>query len=177
VATTRRRPSSSPRVKTPASSSPRTNTGATKTAAQARLLLRRNDILAKAGFPNPPTTWDELVTQAAAVNKPPLFGLGLALSNVGDGNVQMSVMQSYGGRIADDAGKTVTIKSEATRAYLAWLKGAWDKKIFPPGVTTWDGAGDNQAYLSGQAAFIANTGRLCAVCIAIAGSMPISTTL
>ena len=67
-------------------------------------------------------------------------------------------MQSYGGRIADDAGKTVTIKSEETRTYLTWLKDAWDKGIFPPGNTTWDGAGDNQAYLSGQAAFIANTG-------------------
>ena len=30
--------------------------------------------------------------------------------------------------------------------------------MFPPGNTTWDGAGDNQAYLAGQAAFIANTG-------------------
>jgi multiple sugar transport system substrate-binding protein len=70
----------------------------------------------------------------------------------------MSVLQSYGGRIADDAGKTVTIKSDATREYLKWVKDAWDKKLFPPGNTTWDGAGDNQAYLAGQAAFIANTG-------------------
>ncbi len=40
------------------------------------LLLRRNDLLSKAGFTKPPTTWEELVQQAAAVNKPPLFGLG-----------------------------------------------------------------------------------------------------
>ena len=51
-----------------------------------------------------------------------------------------------------------TIKSDETRTYLHWVKDAWDKKLFPPGNTTWDGAGDNQAYLSGQAAFIANTG-------------------
>jgi multiple sugar transport system substrate-binding protein len=122
------------------------------------LLLRRNDLLKKAGFAKAPATWEELVQQAAAVNKPPLFGLGLALSNVGDGNVQISVMQSYGGRIADDTGTKVTIKSEATRTYLKWVKDAWDKRLFPPGNTTWDGAGDNQAYLAGQAAFIANTG-------------------
>ena len=42
--------------------------------------------------------------------------------------------------------------------YLRWVKDAWDKKLFPPGNTTWDGAGDNNAYLSGQAVFIANTG-------------------
>src|SRR5690606_22239909 len=49
-------------------------------------------------------------------------------------------------------------KSEEMRTYLTWLKDAWDKGLFPPGCTTWDGAGDNQAYLSGQAGFIANTG-------------------
>ena len=122
------------------------------------LLLRRKDLLEPAGFSEAPKTWEELVTQAAAVNMPPVSGLGLALSNVGDGNVQINVLQSYGGRIADDAGKKVTIKSEETRSYLAWLKDAWDKGLFPPGAATWDGAGDNQAYLSGQAAFIANTG-------------------
>lgn len=122
------------------------------------LLLRRNDVLAKAGFANPPTTWEEMAKQAAAVNKPPLFGLGLALSNVGDGNTQVGVLQSYGGRIADETGTKAAIKSDATRSYLQWVKDAWDKKLFPPGVSTWDGAGDNNAYLSGQAAFIANTG-------------------
>ena len=113
------------------------------------LLLRRKDLLEPAGFSEAPKTWEELVTQAVAVNKPPVSGLGLALSNVGDGNVQINVLQSYGGRIADDAGKKVTIKSEETRSYLAWLKDAWDKGLFPPGAATWDGAGDNQAYLSG----------------------------
>lgn len=122
------------------------------------LLLRRKDLLEPKGFKDAPKTWAELAEQAAAVNAPPVYGLGLALSNVGDGNVQINVMQSYGGRIADDEGKKVTIKSEETRAYLQWLKDAWDKGVFPPGNTTWDGAGDNQAYLAGQAAFIANTG-------------------
>ena len=70
----------------------------------------------------------------------------------------MSVLQSYGGRIADDAGTTVTIKSAETRDYLDWVNGAWDEGLFPPGATTWDGAGDNKAYLAGQAIFIANTG-------------------
>jgi ABC-type glycerol-3-phosphate transport system substrate-binding protein len=122
------------------------------------LLLRRKDLLEPAGFTEPPATWQDLVTQAEAVNQSPVSGLGLALSNVGDGNLQVSVMQSFGGRIADDAGEDVTIKSEETRTYLTWLKDAWDKGLFPPGAATWDGAGDNQAYLSGQAAFIANTG-------------------
>ena len=126
--------------------------------SSGNLLLRRNDALTEKGLTTAPATWEELVTQAAAVQAPPLYGIGLALSNVGDANVQVSVLQSYGGRIADDAGTTVTIDSPETRTYLEWVKGAWDQGLFPPGNTTWDGAGDNQAYLSGQAAFIANTG-------------------
>lgn len=122
------------------------------------LLLRRKDLLEPAGFTEAPKTWDELVTQAEAINKPPVSGLGLALSNVGDANLQVAVLQSFGGRIADDAGKKVTIDSPETRLWLTWLKNAWDKGLFSPGNTTWDGAGDNQAYLSGQAGFIGNTG-------------------
>ncbi len=122
------------------------------------LLLRRKDLLEPAGFTEAPKTWDELVTQAEAINKSPVSGLGLALSNVGDANLQVAVLQSFGGRIADDAGKKVTIDSPETRLWLTWLKNAWDKKLFAPGNTTWDGAGDNQAYLSGQVGFIGNTG-------------------
>jgi multiple sugar transport system substrate-binding protein len=128
--------------------------------ASGNLLLRRTDLLEAAGFTEPPATWDELVEQAAAVTATPVSGLGLALSNVGDGNVQVSILQSFGGRIADDTGTRVTIKSDATRAYLTWLKNAWDQGVFPPGNATWDGAGDNQAYLSGQVAFVANTGSI-----------------
>ncbi|MCM2443305.1 extracellular solute-binding protein [Agrobacterium vitis] len=122
------------------------------------LLLRRRDILEASGYKYAPRTWDELAQQAAAVSGKGVYGLGLALSNVPDGNVQINVLQSFGGRIADDAGRTVTIRSAETRAYLRWIKENWDKGLFPPGNVIWDGAGDNQAYLSGQAAFIANTG-------------------
>src|SRR5262245_2658055 len=126
--------------------------------ASGNLLLRRKDILEKAGFANPPATWSEPADQSVKLNKPPRFAMGLALSNVVDGNTMVGVLQSYGGRIADDAGRNAAIKSPATREFLRWVKDAWDKKLFPPGVTTWDGAGDNNAYLSGQAVVIANTG-------------------
>jgi multiple sugar transport system substrate-binding protein len=122
------------------------------------MLIRRTDVLDKAGFAKPPATWEDLVAQSVKTTKPPLFGMGLALSNVGDGDTQVGVLQSYGGRIADDAGKRAAIKSDATREYLRWVKDAWNKKLFPPGNTTWDGAGDNNAYAAGQAVFVANTG-------------------
>lgn len=121
------------------------------------LLFSRKDVLQKANI-QVPKTWEELSISAEKVTKPPLYGMGFALSNVGDGNLQVSVLQSWGGRIASDDGKTCTLKSAETKSYLEWVTGAYKKGLFPPGSTTWDGAGDNNAYLAGQAVFIANPG-------------------
>ena len=126
--------------------------------ASGNLLFSRTDALEAAGLTPPPATWQELADMAREAQSPPLYGMGLALSNVGDGNLQVSVLQSYGGRIANDEGTEVTLDSEATRNYLEWVSSAYADGLFPPGATTWDGAGDNTAYLSGQAIFIANTG-------------------
>ncbi len=126
--------------------------------SSGNLLFSRADVLEGAGLTPPPTTWQELREFAAQAQDPPIYGMGFALSNVGDGNLQMSVLQSYGGRIADDAGTTVTIDSAETREYMEWVTGAFADGLFPPGAATWDGAGDNTAYLSGQAIFIANPG-------------------
>jgi multiple sugar transport system substrate-binding protein len=126
--------------------------------SSGNMLFSRTDVLAEAGFTPPPATWQELSEWAAAAQEPPVFGMGFALSNVGDANLMASIMQSYGGRIADDAGTTPTIVSEETRTFLKWVSDAYAQDLFPPGATTWDGAGDNTAYQSGQAIFIANTG-------------------
>lgn len=125
--------------------------------ASGNILFARKDVLDKAGL-QMPKTWQEAGEHAEKVTKPPLYGMGFALSNVGDGNMQVSVLQSFGGRVADDAGKVCTIKSPETRTYLEWVTSAYKKGLFPPDCTTWDGAGDNNAYQSGQAVFIANPG-------------------
>ena len=123
------------------------------------LINRRVDLLEPAGYTAAPTTWQELGEMAVKVNNPPeAYGMGFALSNVGDGNLMSSVLQSWGGRIADDAGKQCTLDSPETREFLTWVTGLYDQGVFPPGATTWDGAGDNTAYQSGQAVFIANPG-------------------
>jgi multiple sugar transport system substrate-binding protein len=128
-------------------------------ATNGNVLFRRNDLLEPAGFPDAPTTWEELGEMARAVNDPPnVYSMSFALSNVGDGNLTTTMLQSWGGRVADDEGKTCTLDSPETRAFLEWITKAYADGLFPPGATTWDGAGDNTAYLSGQAVFIANPG-------------------
>lgn len=124
------------------------------------VLYRRADVLEPAGFTEAPETWMELADMARAANNPPeVYGMGFALSNVGDANTTTTtILQSFGGRIADDEGVNCTIDSPETRAYLEWVTTAFADGLFPPGVTTWDGAGDNVAYQSGNAAFIFNPG-------------------
>jgi multiple sugar transport system substrate-binding protein len=123
------------------------------------VLYRRADILEPLGFTEAPATWEEVADMSRAAQDPPnYYGMGFALSDVGDGNLTQSMLRSWGGRIADDAGENCTIDSPETRAFLEWISQAWDDGLFPPGVTTYDGAGDNVAYQSGTAIFIANPG-------------------
>jgi multiple sugar transport system substrate-binding protein len=128
-------------------------------ATNGNVLFRRNDLLEPAGFPDAPETWEELGEMALAVNDPPnVYSMAFALSNVGDANLTTTMLQSWGGRIADDEGQDCTLDSDETRAFLEWITQKYAEGLFPPGATTWDGAGDNTAYQSGQAVFIANTG-------------------
>lgn len=127
-------------------------------ASNANILYRRNDVLEAAGYTNAPETWQELSEMATAQNPPSTYGMGFALSNVGDANLTTTMLQSWGGRIADDSGTTCTLDSPETRAFLEWITIAFSEGLFPPGATTWDGAGDNTAYQAGNALFIANPG-------------------
>lgn len=123
------------------------------------VLFSRADLLKEKGFNAPPKTWDELLSQSKATQEPPsTYGMGFALSNVLDGNLTTSIMQSFGGRVADDAGQKCTISSPETANFLTWIKGAFDDGQFPPSAVTWDGAGDNNSYTSGESTFIVNTG-------------------
>ncbi|MAS33809.1 MAG: hypothetical protein CL610_07375 [Anaerolineaceae bacterium] len=128
-------------------------------AANGNVLFRRNDVLEPAGYPDAPETWAEMAEMAIAAQNPPEhYGMGIALSNVGDGNITTTMLHSYGGRIANDEGTSCTIDSPEAREFLTWISGVYEQGAFPPGATTWDGAGDNTAYQSGQALFIANPG-------------------
>ncbi len=122
------------------------------------VLYRRADVLEAAGYTNAPATWTELSEMAAAQNPPETYGMGIALSNVGDGNLTTTMLQSWGGRVANDEGTECTLDSQETRDFLTWITGVFAEGLFPPGATTWDGAGDNVAYQSGNALFIANPG-------------------
>lgn len=124
------------------------------------LLVARDDLLKEAGVTPPPKTWVDLFEYSAKAQRPPrTFGLGQALSNTSDANRWMDTLQSYGVRYADDAGKKATFgnfQKEAVEVIQLIADGYSNKKVFPPGVLTWDQTGDNDAFQSGRTIFAFN---------------------
>jgi multiple sugar transport system substrate-binding protein len=119
------------------------------------LLNRRLDLTKNA---KAPTTWEQLLTMAKAA-QPAGGGMGFNTGNVGDAESVFSAQfHGYGGRIADNAGKVCTIDSKATRDFLTWVKKAYDAGVYATDSTNSDGAWDNNKYLGGKTAFIANPG-------------------
>lgn len=123
---------------------------------QSNVLFRRVDVL---GDGPAPATWEEFGVEVGAAAEPPeTFGMGLALSNVLDGNNTTFMLQSFGARVADDAGTQCTLDTDETREFLEWITELYAEEVIPPDATTWDGAGDNGAYLAGRALTIFNSG-------------------
>ncbi len=123
------------------------------------LVNRRLDLIkAGGGSSKPPATWEEIVS-LAKLAMPAGGGLGFNTGNVGDGEGTFNaIFSGYGGRIANDAGTTCTINTQATKNYLAFIKKAYDAKVYPSDSSNSDGAWDNNKYLGGKTVFILNPG-------------------
>jgi multiple sugar transport system substrate-binding protein len=124
------------------------------------LLISRDDLLKESGLTPPPKTWVELFEYSAKAQRPPrTYGLGQALSNTSDSNRWVDTLQAYGVRFADDQGKQATFgnfQKEAVEVIELIADGYGNKKVFPPGVLTWDQTGDNDAFQSGRTIFAFN---------------------
>ncbi len=105
-----------------------------------------------------PATWEELLTMGKSA-MPSGGGWGFNTGNTGDAEgVFRAMFHGYGGRIADNAGKLCTIDAKPTRDFLTFVKKAYDAGVFPSDSTNSDGAWDNNKYLGGKTAIIANPG-------------------
>jgi multiple sugar transport system substrate-binding protein len=105
-----------------------------------------------------PATWEELATMAKGA-MPSGGGMGFNTGNVGDAeSIFGAQLLGYGGRIADNAGKLCTLDSKGTRDFMTFVKKAYDMDVYPTDSTNSDGAWDNNKYLGGKTAIIANPG-------------------
>jgi len=117
----------------------------------------RKDLLEQAGLGYPKDMF-EFVEVCRRIQKPPqLYGAGFCLGRTGDGvqNIQ-NILWLFGGWMTKDDG-TLSIDSPGTVEGLKFINRMYNEgKIIPPAAINWDNTGNNEAYQSGQAAFICN---------------------
>lgn len=107
------------------------------------VLCYRKDLLKKAGYNEPPKTWDELVEISKACTKDGVYGLGLYLGKTYDTRqVFAGMMWAAGGSMLDKDGK-VTINSPENLTALKFYTDLYLKhKVVPKSAMTWN-YGDN----------------------------------
>ena len=110
----------------------------------------RTDLFKEAGAEKWPETWDELRQigkKLKAKGKPIGFTLGHAVTDGATHNY--SLLWSFGGKEFEADGKTIALDSPQTLACLEWFRGFY-KDALDEGAFSWNEAGNNQAFNSGQ---------------------------
>ena len=112
-------------------------------------------------------TWDKLREACLAVSRPSenFYGWGMTVNRSGDGeSLVQTVMQQFGGALADVTGEKVTLYSPETIDAMQWLADCYlDRKyqdMVPPGVNAWNDLSNNEAYLAGVIGFTSNAGTI-----------------
>ena len=128
--------------------------------AESRVLIYRKDMLAEAGYENPPETWEELREIAKAITDPEkgIYGFGEPFGSCFDTITNQSLSMLWAWDACEiDAEGNVAINSENTLALINFLKEMYlEDGSIPPSAIGWDDSGNNTAYLSGQVAMIIN---------------------
>jgi multiple sugar transport system substrate-binding protein len=117
----------------------------------------RLDVLEAHGL-DYPRTWDTFVETCLKIQKPPFCGFGMDLGLTKDGSVNIiQVCRCFGGRTYDALGNAAFDNSGNVRGFAFINEMYNEHKIIPKGVVgNVDVAWNNQAYQSGQVAFISN---------------------
>ena len=109
----------------------------------------------KAGFEQPPKTWDELLKQGKVLKKQG-NPVGIPISHCADAHsTYWSVAWSNGAKVLEADSKTPGIVSDKTAQVIEWYKELF-KDAMEPEVLSWDDAGNNRFILSGKGSWIHN---------------------
>ncbi|MHA6631275.1 extracellular solute-binding protein [Pseudonocardia sichuanensis] len=117
----------------------------------------RKDWYAEKGIPIKPTySWEELRDNALAVSDPAQrrFGWGITVNRSGDANGFIeSVVNAYGGAIADNTGQRVVFNSPETVEAISFIGDIYTnpkyEPMLPPGIEAWTDTGNNENWLAG----------------------------
>ncbi len=115
----------------------------------------RIDLWNQVGYPQGPSTWEDLRSGGRQIREK--FGnpVGLGLSQEMDSNMALrGLLWSFGGAVQDAEGRPV-LRSKETVAALEFVRALYTEAMTPE-VFTWDPASNNRMMLAGRASFVCN---------------------
>ncbi len=116
----------------------------------------RKSLWEKAGYPNGPTTWDELLEGGTKIKNEQGVQMGIGMSNEIDSRMAaQTLMWAYGASIQDE-NENVVINSPETVAAVEYMAQLF-KNCMTDEVFGWNAASNNQLLIQGQASYILNS--------------------
>jgi len=116
----------------------------------------RKSLWEPVGFPNGPSTWDELLQGGAEIKKSKGVQMGLGMSQEIDSNMVLrGLMWSFGASIQDE-NENVVINSPETIAALEYMAKLF-KETMTNEVFSWNAASNNQGLVAGKMSYIVNS--------------------
>ncbi len=116
----------------------------------------RKSLWTTAGFPDGPSTWDELLTGGSDIFANQGVQMGIGMSQEIDSNMAgRALMWSYGASIQDEDEKIV-LNSDATIAAVEYMKELFENAMTPE-VFAWGAASNNQGLIAGELSYILNS--------------------
>lgn len=122
-------------------------------AASARAMFYNKDMLAKAGSPNGPATWDEVIEAAKQVKAAGGYGYGIQGKDLETDVYWYYAMWSYGGDLIGPDGKTGFSGPPGVKT-LEMYKSMIDQGLTEPGVTNYTRANLQDLFKQGRLAMM-----------------------
>jgi multiple sugar transport system substrate-binding protein len=115
----------------------------------------RIDLWSQVGYPNGPSTWEDLRDGGRRIREKTGNPIGLGLSQEMDSNMALrGLLWSFGGSVQDAEGRPA-LQSKETIAALEFMRALY-KESMTPEVFTWDPASNNRMMLAGRASYVCN---------------------
>jgi multiple sugar transport system substrate-binding protein len=119
----------------------------------------RKDLFEAVGVKMPLSSWDMMMDAFKKVTKGSVFAFDGQMTEADFGGNCQQFMWAFGGRFFDKDGNP-TIDTPQNLAGVTAYTDLYKNKLMPPGVIQQQASGNNEAWLSGQAAAVSNPGSI-----------------
>jgi ABC-type glycerol-3-phosphate transport system substrate-binding protein len=116
----------------------------------------RKSLWEPAGFPNGPSTWDDLLKGGAEIKKSKGVQMGLGMSQEIDSNMVLRGLMWTHGASIQDASENVVLNSPETIKAVEFMASLF-KDTMTNEVFSWNAASNNQGLVAGKMSYIVNS--------------------